>query len=226
VTVGAALHANRRTHCDGALATPGCTLNEPAPVELPVSAAKRRRRAMILKATAALASEGGYDVVQMRLVAKRAGIATGTLYRYFPSKVHLLVSLLGRAFERLDASHDWAAIGGTPHQRLCYVISLVNGEWRRQPALTEAVTRAFVFADATAAAEVEHAANVIEGVLARTISGGAPGEEHHDLARVICDVWLSNLTGWLTQRASPAEACRRLDHAIRLLVGDDAEPKI
>ncbi len=56
------------------------------------SAAQRERRKRILDATLALASKGGYDAVQMRTVAERADVALGTLYRYFPSKIHLLVS--------------------------------------------------------------------------------------------------------------------------------------
>ncbi len=36
----------------------------------------------------------------MRTVAQRADVALGTLYRYFPSKIHLLVSGLAREFER------------------------------------------------------------------------------------------------------------------------------
>ena len=56
-----------------------------------------------LDATIALASKGGFDAVQMRAVAERADVALGTLYRYFPSKIHLLVSALGREFERANA---------------------------------------------------------------------------------------------------------------------------
>src|ERR1035438_6487256 len=56
------------------------------------SAAQRDRRKRILDATLALASKGGYEAVQMRTVAERANVALGTLYRYFPSKTHLLVS--------------------------------------------------------------------------------------------------------------------------------------
>src|SRR5262249_21695626 len=62
------------------------------------SAAQRERRKRILDATLALASKGGYDAVQMREVAERADVALGTLYRYFPSKIHLLVSGLIREF--------------------------------------------------------------------------------------------------------------------------------
>ena len=79
------------------------------------SEAQRERRKRILDATLAIASKGGYEAVQMRAVAERADVAVGTLYRYFPSKVHLLVSALGREFERIDAKTDRAALaGGTP----------------------------------------------------------------------------------------------------------------
>ena len=68
------------------------------------SAAQRDRRKRILDATIALASKGGFDAVQMRAVAERADVALGTLYRYFPSKIHLLVSALGGEFEEADAA--------------------------------------------------------------------------------------------------------------------------
>src|SRR5258708_4471103 len=68
------------------------------------SAAQRERRQRILDATLALASRGGYDAVQMRAVADRAGVAPGTLYPYFPSKIHLLVSALSRAAELAAAA--------------------------------------------------------------------------------------------------------------------------
>ena len=68
------------------------------------SAAQRDRRRRILDATVALASKGGFDAVQMRAVAEQADVALGTLYRYFPSKIHLLVSALARQFEETEAA--------------------------------------------------------------------------------------------------------------------------
>jgi AcrR family transcriptional regulator len=55
---------------------------------------QQERRRRILDATRALAIRGGYDGVQMRDVAEHADVALGTLYRYFPSKTHLLVGLM------------------------------------------------------------------------------------------------------------------------------------
>src|SRR5664279_391247 len=68
------------------------------------SAAQRDRRRRILDATVSLASKGGFDAVQMRAVAELADVALGTLYRYFPSKIHLLVSALARQFEETEAN--------------------------------------------------------------------------------------------------------------------------
>ena len=51
----------------------------------------------------------------MRAVAEQADVALGTLYRYFPSKIHLLVSALGREFEVAEAAtRDKPIPGDTP----------------------------------------------------------------------------------------------------------------
>ncbi|HLS00150.1 MAG TPA: cholesterol catabolism transcriptional regulator KstR [Mycolicibacillus parakoreensis] len=191
------------------------------------SEAQRERRKRILDATLAIASKGGYEAVQMRAVADRADVAVGTLYRYFPSKVHLLVSALGREFERIDARTDRAALGGdTPFLRLSSLINSLNRATQRNPLLTEAMTRAYAFADASAAAEVDHVEKIIDSMFARAMADGAPTEDQYHIARVISDVWLSNLLAWLTRRASAADVAKRLDLAVRLLVGDGEVPKV
>src|ERR1700679_2232073 len=91
------------------------------------SAAQRERRKRILDATLALASKGGYDAVQMRTVAERADVALGTLYRYFPSTIHLLVSGLAREFERAQERLDRSPVpGGTAYDRMLYVLGRVT----------------------------------------------------------------------------------------------------
>src|SRR5438309_4036969 len=113
------------------------------------SSAQRDRRKRILDATLALASKGGYEAVQMRTVAERADVALGTLYRYFPSKIHLLVSALARELERVQDRTERATIpGDTPFDRLMFVLSRITRGLQRDPQLTEAMTRAFMFADA------------------------------------------------------------------------------
>jgi AcrR family transcriptional regulator len=188
------------------------------------SEAQRERRKRILDATMAIASKGGYEAVQMRAVADRADVAVGTLYRYFPSKVHLLVSALAREFERIDSKTDRSVVaGGTPFQRLSFMVSKLNRAMQRNPLLTEAMTRAYVFADASAAGEVDHVEKIIDSMFARAMSDGEPTEDQYHIARVISDVWLSNLLAWLTRRASATDVSKRLDLAVRLLIGDEGE---
>jgi AcrR family transcriptional regulator len=51
------------------------------------------RRDAILNAARAAAVDGGMNAVHIALVADRAGIAAGTVYRYFPAKTDLVAEL-------------------------------------------------------------------------------------------------------------------------------------
>ncbi len=183
------------------------------------SAAQRERRKRILDATLALASKGGYDAVQMREVAERADVALGTLYRYFPSKIHLLVSGLAREFERTKSKLDRRTIpGAAAADRVVYVLHQVTKNMQRDPLLTEAMTRAFMFADPSAASEVNAVAAQMTAILTEAMHEGEPTADERAIARVIGDVWLSNLVAWVTRRASADDVADQLELAARLLL--------
>ena len=183
------------------------------------SVAQRDRRKRILDATLALASKGGYEAVQMRTVAEQANVALGTLYRYFPSKIHLLVSALVREFERTQQKLDRTTIpGDTPYERMLFVLGRITQTMQRDPMLTEAMTRAFMFADPSAAAEVNTVARLMEHTLTQAIHEGEPTADEVAIARIIGDVWLSNLVAWVTRRASADDVSNNLELAARLLL--------
>ena len=69
------------------------------------------RHAAILQAAQALAAEGGMTAVQIVPVAARAGIAAGTVYRYFPAKTELVAALVAALSEREIAALARAADG-------------------------------------------------------------------------------------------------------------------
>jgi AcrR family transcriptional regulator len=70
------------------------------------------REEAILTAATAIAAEGGMAAVQIAAVAARAGIAAGTVYRYFPSKTDLVADLVavvvGRELSAMTAAGDAA----------------------------------------------------------------------------------------------------------------------
>lgn len=183
------------------------------------SAAQRDRRKRILDATIALASKGGFEAVQMRAVAEKADVALGTLYRYFPSKIHLLVSGLARELERGQERADRTTIpGDTAYDRLLYVLGRITRAMQRDPNLTEAMTRAFMFADASASSEVDAVGKLIERIFTRALHPGDATDEDRAIARVIGDVWLSNLVAWVTRRSSATDVAERLELTVRLLL--------
>jgi len=185
------------------------------------SSAQRDRRKRILDATLALASKGGYDAVQMRAVAERADVALGTLYRYFPSKIHLLVSALARELERVRERTERIPVpGDTPYARLMFILDRITKGLQRDPQLTEAMTRAFMFADASAAAEVDTVGRLMDRMIARALTEEEPSEEQLAISRVISDVWLANLVAWVTRRASATDVADRLELTIALLLGE------
>jgi len=58
------------------------------------------RHDAIVAAAGSLAAEAGINAVQIAPVAERAGIAAGTVYRYFPSKTDLVAALVEAVSER------------------------------------------------------------------------------------------------------------------------------
>jgi AcrR family transcriptional regulator len=155
----------------------------------------------------------------MRAVADRADVALGTLYRYFPSKIHLLVSGLAREFERAEDRLGRSPLpGDTPYERVLFVLHRVTRSMQREPLLIEAMTRAFMFADPSAAAEVNTVAKLMEGMLTRAMHDGEPTADERAIARIIGDVWLSNLVAWVTRRATADDVEAHLELGARLLL--------
>ena len=77
------------------------------------------RREAILAAARAMVMEDGFAGLSMQGVARRSGVATGTLYRYFPSKDALCAEVVTDVSDREVALLRRIALtSGTPLQRL------------------------------------------------------------------------------------------------------------
>jgi len=76
-------------------------------------------RQRILRAARRVLTEEGLRAAQIGAVAAAAGVATGTIYRYFPSKADLFAEILRVICQReLDVVADIAASGGSARDRL------------------------------------------------------------------------------------------------------------
>lgn len=113
-------------------------MTDAAPAPAPPLAATTRER--LVQATTELLEEGGFAAASVATIAARTGVATGTLYRHFPSKAELFVevfrSVCGRelvamrksleseqtATQRLDAVVDTFATRALRNPRLAWAL--------------------------------------------------------------------------------------------------------
>lgn len=84
-----------------------------------VRARKDGVRVAILEAARALVGQGGFRAAQMSAVAAGAGVATGTIYRYFPTQIELFAEVFRDNSQREVEAMLAATVGdGNCTQRL------------------------------------------------------------------------------------------------------------
>jgi AcrR family transcriptional regulator len=188
---------------------------EPAATALERSQAARRRR--VLDATLELAAEGGFDAVQMRDVAAAADVALGTLYRYFSSKERLLLEAMVEQQEDLRRHLEaHPAPGATPVDRVVNVLNRANASLRRYPDVTAAMVRAFGASRPEDADIVERVGVIMTSIITGAIGSGT--ERDRRIARVLQQVWLSSLVGWVVGVDPAKRVDEDLEAAARLLL--------
>ena len=191
----------------------------PRPSTPPLTERQEARRRRILHAAAQLASRGGFDAVQMREVAESSGVALGTLYRYFPSKVHLLVATMQDQLQLTqDAVRKHPPLGDTSGARVTETLMRTFRGLQREPQLAEAMVRALTFADRSVSAEVDQVTRLTTALIVDAMGADRPpNREQLAAVRVIEHTWHSALVSWLSGRASIAQVRIDLETACRLL---------
>ncbi|HYW25463.1 MAG TPA: TetR family transcriptional regulator [Terriglobales bacterium] len=182
---------------------------------------QRQRRQRILDAAVGLAAEGGYDAVQMRAVALRADVALGTLYRYFASKEHLLVSALaehvadlrGRLVERPPRGEDDAA-------RVMDVIRRVTRALQRNPDVIAAMLKSLISSGAGVGEAVTPIGGQMTAIVVSAMRHDSPESVERDraVAEVIQQVWLASLLWWVAGRAPARQVEEKVERAVLLLL--------
>ncbi len=190
----------------------------------PLTRAQQARRQRVIDAAMGLGLEGGYEAVQMRDVAARAGVAMGTVYRYFTSKDHLLAATLVHWVELLDARlAQQPARGDSPDQRVLDVLDRALRAMARQPKLVAAVFTSLSSPDPGAVACQQQVTVLIEGIVTRAIGDPQP-PDLADRARIIGHVWYSALVGWINGWSTMARVYGELVVAVGLLLPRDLTP--
>ncbi len=166
------------------------------PATLTKSQAARRER--VIRAALDLGSSGGYDAVQMRDVATSAGVALGTIYRYFSSKDHLLAAAM------VEWTHDLERRvsqrppkGDTIAERVVDVLRRATRAMEKEPQLSAAVVTALLSPDRGAAICQEDVSASMVRILTVALGEDFDPAFQAQVTRTLGHVWFSALIGWV-----------------------------
>jgi len=170
---------------------------------------QHQRRKRIVQAAAALASRGGVDAMQMRTVAERAGVAIGTLYRYFPSKMDLVVAVVAQELDLLETSIERRPPkAATPARRAVDLLIRATRGLMREPELADALVRSLILSNV----EIDFGERITRMLLQVATSDPAEANERQTiLAGALSSVWVMELLEILKGHASIEQAQRHLE---------------
>ncbi|HTZ01755.1 MAG TPA: TetR/AcrR family transcriptional regulator [Xanthobacteraceae bacterium] len=167
------------------------------------------RHAAIVAAAREAASEGGMAAVQIAPVARRAGIAAGTVYRYFPGKTDLIAALVTEiSATEIAALRRAAAIAPGPLSALSAAIMTFAARMLRHRRLAFAVTAEPVdgVLDATQLAfRQELAAEFAARITAAIAGGRLPAQNAALAATALVGLLIESLTGPLAEPPAGAQ---------------------
>jgi AcrR family transcriptional regulator len=170
------------------------------------------RHQAIVEAAAAVAAEGGMAAVQIVPIAARAGIAAGTVYRYFPSKIELVARLTSSVTEReLAALAKAAAAAPGPLSALAAAITTFAARALARPRLSFALIAEPVEPDVDAARRAfrKSLAAAFEARIRTALDGGhLPDQDTAASAAALTGALIEALVGPLAADLSrdPARA--------------------
>lgn len=175
------------------------------------------RRERLKLVAAELGERDGFERVQMTEIAREAGVAVGTLYRYFPSKSQLFEILLHE--ELWDFAKAWEpSLGEDKLGEVGDRLVVLTRRIAARPRLADAMIRCATAAYPTAsAAEIALQQNPLREKILRASGNDSPSDEDHDRAQLLVYAWWSVTVSIVSGACPPARGENQIRTAARLI---------
>lgn len=187
---------------------------------MPTSPEQKDRYRRILRAAAEHGAERGLERMQMHDVAKDAGVAIATLYRYFPSKTHLFTAILADQVRHLDKATPEPPPGTDPVAAISDLLADATGALLARPLLAHAL----LHSNNASVAEKSPQAQTVTFTSLMLRAGGIPDASGYALRLVnlVEQTWYGIMISALNQHLTVAEAVADTRLACRLLLREIA----
>ncbi|MEU9456180.1 TetR/AcrR family transcriptional regulator [Streptomyces sp. NPDC048277] len=187
----------------------------------PMSNGQAARRVRILRAASDLGTREGLANVQMHDVAKEAGVAIATLYRYFPSKPYLFLAVLEWHIERFLGGCDHGCDDTPGADRATEVgetLVALSGRLLGSRLLASAVAlSSFTEYTSVVPARIDIVESALGQRLLRVLGGRSDPVTARSRVRLLVYSWWGVFVAMLTEEISTEQGNADLRLAARLI---------
>jgi TetR/AcrR family transcriptional regulator, cholesterol catabolism regulator len=183
----------------------------------PVTEAQRARYQRMVEVAAMLVTTGGEEALQMSEMPALAEVSLSTLYRYFPSKEHLLFAVVQQHLESLlERAHPSQRAGLTVRDKVAHNLLRAFEFDQRVPTLGSVVRRLVRLSDPAFRAERQRV-GMLQFDIVQKVAGPMTEHQRQVLGTVLhaasgaIESWMAGLGSASDVRFAIHTACRLLD---------------
>jgi len=195
------------------------------PVE-PINKQQLERWNRILDAAENLGSQQGLDQVQVSEVARDAGVALGTVYRYFPTKAWLFTTLLQTRVKSLMTVRTLTHTDD-PVTSIADALIELNRKLLARPLLAAAMVQSTLNGLSNVSPDqVDRVEQSMMAAIFSVLSDGNPDEQTTSRARLLGYSWWGVLVSVMSGRISAEAGEVELRDATHLLLGSLTDARL
>ncbi|MFC9978384.1 TetR/AcrR family transcriptional regulator [Gordonia sp. NPDC127522] len=179
------------------------------------------RREKILAAAATLGDRDGFEAVQTTEIAREAGVAIATLYRYFPTKPQLYAAVLDSELRSFAADWEDMATAGTPLEDVAEHLEYLTERLAARPKLAAAMVQSASAGYVGASVgEVSMQQMPLRDRILRALGVVDPTVEDQSRVKLLQYAWWGVLFSVVDSKLPLAEGKREIRTAVRLILTD------